>query len=128
MTAVSSGKSVITVTDGGEFSASFVIYVPDIMVGEPEITGFSADETMTCIVPVSGTETSKVAMLVSVYKEGVLVDFKCIEKTELTENDEIELSIKNIQKPCRSNERQGFCIDITIICSIMKTELFFYKP
>jgi len=94
LTAVSSGKSVITVTDGGEFSASFVIYVPDIMVGEPEITGFSADETLTCIVPVSGTETSKVAMLVSVYKEGVLVDFKCIEKTELTENDEIELSFE----------------------------------
>ena len=94
MTAVSSGKSVITVTDGGEFSASFVIYVPDIMVGEPEITGFSADETLTCIVPVSGTETSKVAMLVSAYKEGVLVDFKCIEKTELTENDEIELSFE----------------------------------
>ena len=94
MTAVSSGKSVITVTDGGEFSAIFVIYVPDIMVWEPEITGFSADETMTCIVPVSGTETSKVAMLVSVYKEGVLVDFKCIEKTELTENDEIELSFE----------------------------------
>jgi len=29
-----------------------------------------------------------------VYKEGVLVDFKCIEKTELTENDEIELSFE----------------------------------
>lgn len=90
--AIGSGESLITISCEEGYSTSFYVSVPKIIPDIPVVTGFEANGTLNIVQGVKAQETASAGLLAAIYKNDILVDFNCTEKSEIEGKENLEIS------------------------------------